>query len=261
MPGASARSNLPSLQSTSCTTSLDCPQGVVVEREALEQHLEGAAVAFVGVLALVRVEPESRRLGIEGESRGGVDEPPDEPGAGHPIHLHAGPGDPECPVRPSAGFRRLRAGTPRRARRAPVRLHSKKSTFRTCASRRRTRSSSASSDRLARHTLHLRVVRVSRGPKHLFQLGIADPVQKRGPTQRRLPSFGPNLPGQPVKVLDRIVLQWKDIDRVLQRNRPQPLEPAPDLHPEVVGLGRDLVDQQEPLPRLRSVDITVESFI
>ncbi len=40
--------------------------------------------------------------------------------------------------------------------------------------------------------------------------------------------------------------QRQDVDRVLDGDRTESLESASDLHAEVAGLGRDLMDQEEP---------------
>src|SRR6266550_3947703 len=55
-----------------------------------------------------------------------------------------------------------------------------------------------------------------------------------------------NLLQQPTKVFDRLIVVREDPHRVLDRHRADALQPAPHLHPEVIGLRRDLVEQQEP---------------
>jgi len=76
----------------------EVPEARVVEAEALDQDLEGAAVPLVRVLGVEHVEAQLARpravvLGRdELEPRLGVDEPPDGPGAGHPVHASLGDG-------------------------------------------------------------------------------------------------------------------------------------------------------------------------
>src|SRR4029453_15941691 len=66
----------------------------VVQAGALQQHLEGAAVALVGVLALEHVEAHPARArqvgpaGHELEARARIDEAADQPGRGHAVDLH-----------------------------------------------------------------------------------------------------------------------------------------------------------------------------
>ena len=100
MPAASARPNLPSLRSMSCTisaigrsagSSRPCPG---------EQHLEGAAVALVGELGLEHVEAQLAGLGLvalrgdELEARLRVDEAPDQPGRADAVDVHPAPRHP-----------------------------------------------------------------------------------------------------------------------------------------------------------------------
>jgi hypothetical protein len=81
----------------------DLVQGRIVQVEALHQHLEGAAIALVGVLRLEHVEAQlaGRRLvalaGHELEARLLVDEVPDKPGAGNAVDLDALACDPGAP--------------------------------------------------------------------------------------------------------------------------------------------------------------------
>src|SRR3989442_1276498 len=51
---------------------------------------------------------------------------------------------------------------------------------------------------------------------------------------------------QPAEVLDRLIVVGEDPDGVLDGHGADALQPAPHLHPEVVGLRRDVVKQQQP---------------
>src|SRR5215218_1658705 len=85
----------------------------VVQARAGLQHLEGAAVAVVGVLALVHVEAQLAGFGdvalrgYELEPGLRIDEAPDEPGRGDPVHV-----DP-APRHPDPSLQRLRRGRSR----------------------------------------------------------------------------------------------------------------------------------------------------
>src|SRR5205823_1720914 len=84
----------------------DALEGGVVELEPPEHHLEGAEVALVRELAVEHVEAKLTLLVLvvpgrdELEARLFVDESADEPRAGHPVHVDAGPGDPGRTLRP-----------------------------------------------------------------------------------------------------------------------------------------------------------------
>src|SRR5438034_6110664 len=58
-----------------------------------------------------------------------------------------------------------------------------------------------------------------------------------------------NLRSFPTRRSSDLVRPGEHVDRVLDRDRAETLQPAPHLDPEVVGLGRDLVDEQDPAVR------------
>src|SRR5438034_11375044 len=70
-----------------------------------------------------------------------------------------------------------------------------------------------------------------------------------------------NLRSFPTRRSSDLVRPGEHVDRVLDRDRAETLQPAPHLDPEVVGLGRDLVDEQDPAGRsgLRHVDVTSQT--
>src|SRR5262249_6141928 len=73
----------------------DGAQGWVLQRAALQQHLERAFVALVGELGLEHVEAQLAFVGAialagyEFETRFGIDEAPYQPGAGDAINIYA----------------------------------------------------------------------------------------------------------------------------------------------------------------------------
>jgi hypothetical protein len=102
---------------------------------------------------------------------------------------------------------------------------------------------------------HLGVLAVALDREHAFELSHGDPLYEGRFTHRGLAPVGGDLPPQPAKILDRLGAGGQEVDRVLERHRADALETAADLDPEIVGLGRDLVDEEEPsLGRAGSLD-------
>src|SRR5919198_773102 len=252
-------------------------EGAIVETQPRHENLEGAEVALVRELGLEHVESELAALGTvsfsghELEPRVRVDDAPDQPGARDPIDVNALPGDPRAatkifdpltgscsdssPTHPrlEAGEQTLRCLPTRRAeevdgdhfREAPVQpgdlcLDLSAPVFRNLGTARDGISNSASFLR------DLPVVRVTRGVEQRLDLVVPKPVDEGSFAQRRIAAFPDDLAQDPFEVLASLVASRQHVDRVLDRDRPEGLEPSPDLHPEVRGLRRDLVDQQEP---------------
>jgi hypothetical protein len=159
----------------------------------------------VGVLAAEHVEAELARLGgilrldDKPESRGGIDEPADEPGAGHPINEDVRPGhpgrgtwDPAVGLRPASHrpFGAFPAG-----RIEEIIPH------------RRLQTAAQPLGRPAdpRFPFDLAVFRVGRTPERRNQFGIARTGQKSGPAQGRLAALRVDLPEQPLEVLSRVL--------------------------------------------------------
>ena len=99
----------------------------------------------------------------------------------------------------------------------------------------------------ARVALDGGVVGVALGSEYGLDLLVARAGQQgataeRGPTALRL-----DLTRQPLEVFPGFRPSGQDVDGVLERDGTEPLQAAPDLHPEIVGLGRDLMDQEEPV--------------
>ena len=103
----------------------------------------------------------------------------------------------------------------------------------------------ATSESLGRHD-DFGVLDIPLGREHGLQLRLTDSLHKASLTQSGFSPVGDDLPQEPAKVLHRFIPVGKDVDRVLQRHRPHALQPAPHLDPEIVRLGRDLVDQEQP---------------
>ena len=113
--------------------------------------------------------------------------------------------------------------------------------------------------------LDRRVFRVPLGPEHGLDLLVGGARQHRPAAEGGLAALRPDLANQPLEVLPGVLPARQQVDRVLERHGAHPLQPAADLDPEIVGLGRDLVDEQEPrapaLARAPCADITDEAFI
>src|SRR5205823_189853 len=107
----------------------------------------------------------------------------------------------------------------------------------------------------------LAVIRVPSGAKQSLDLGVGEAIHEVGLADGGLPAASHDLPHVPLEVFDRLVRPGEHVDRVLDRDRAETLQPAPHLDPEVVGLGRDLVDEQDPAVRgsLRHVGLTSQT--
>ena len=249
-----------------------------------QQHLERAAVAAVGVLAFEHVEAQlAGQRGVarawhELEARALVDEAADQPGRGDAVDLHALARHPYAPLQPGrrvcrdrsavrsfchglvlllqAGFQArdqtLRRFARRRRRRsrwrrrhraacaaAPSGSRSRPAHCRAASSPRRLASSRASAAMRC-------VVLVTRRIEQRLQLAIGQPVDQGRLADDRLAAALDDLLGKPGEVLARLDVRRQRIDRALHRDRAQRLQAAPDLDPRIGGLGRQLMDQQQP---------------
>ena len=92
----------------------------------------------------------------------------------------------------------------------------------------------------------LLVIRVARSPEHLLELLVGEPFDQARLDQRGVSTPFDDLTQDPVEVLEGLVAGGQRVDGVLDPDRAEALEPAPDLHPEVAGLRRDLVDEEQP---------------
>src|SRR3989475_145551 len=97
------------------------------------------------------------------------------------------------------------------------------------------------------------------GAKQRFDLGVGQAIHEVGLAHRGLPATGHDLPHLPLEVFDRLVRAGQDVHRVLDGDCAETLQPAPHLHPEVVGFRRDLMDEEYPAVRGRLGHVGVAS--
>ena len=103
----------------------------------------------------------------------------------------------------------------------------------------------------ARLTRERGVVRSRAALKRPSMAASDRPSTKRASQTVASPAAGDDLPAHPLEVLEGLVAARQDVDGVLDRHRAQRLQTPPDLHPQVAGRGRDLVDEDEPPRRGR----------
>ena len=90
---------------------------------------------------------------------------------------------------------------------------------------------------------------------------VAVPGDRRSAEQPGVATLLADLAREPVEVLERLVVRGQHVRGVLDRERPERVQAPHHLGPEVAGLGRDLVQQQQPLERLAHVRaVTSASF-
>ena len=92
-----------------------------------------------------------------------------------------------------------------------------------------------------------RVFGVASRAEQVLHRPVRQPLDELRLADQRLATLTEDLAGQFAQARTTLAIGWQDIHGVLERHRPEPGQPAPDLHPQVVRLGRDLVDQQQPL--------------
>ena len=90
------------------------------------------------------------------------------------------------------------------------------------------------------------VVGLARRGEQRLDLGVRVPFQETGLADRGLAAAGHDLAPHPLEVLEGLLARGQDVDGVLEGHGPEGLEPPADLHPQVVRLGRDLVDEEQP---------------
>src|SRR5437667_278835 len=108
---------------------------------------------------------------------------------------------------------------------------------------------SGSMNRAISHALA--IVHGPSSAKQRFDLGVREAIHEVGLADRSLPAAGHDFSHLPLKIFDRLVRAGKHVDRVFDGDGAETLQPAPYLDPEIVGLGRDLMDQQDPAVRGR----------
>ena len=232
-------------------------------------------------LGFEHVEPHVARhravalAGDELEARFGVDEPLDEPGAGHAVDMDTLARDPGSATRPFPGrprfgkgpFLALRGSQPRfeiaekpvdsatagcgqeidrRDLRGsplePRKLGIGPRSFLTADPRTRSNFFEKTPGRLC----DLGVIDVSSGVEHRHNLLIGEAIHESRLADRGLSVAFHNLARDPLKVLLGLLAPGQDVNRVLDGRSAESLESAPDLDTEIVRLRRDLVDEKEP---------------
>jgi len=216
----------------------------------------------------------------------GIDESPDEPRAGHAIDVDSRARHPGPPAR-FLHWGWLFAGLRRRGRREPFRdlrqqaarclpspaveeidrgnlgrllLQSREQRFQfDPALVAQLPPARQDASELTGLTGDLLAVRIARGPEHLLELLVGEPFDEARLDQRGVPTPFDDLAQHPVEVLEGLVARGQRVDGVLDPDRAEALEPAPDLHPEVAGLRWDLMDEEQPPRHERVYRTTVSS--
>ena len=284
MPAVSGRSNLPSLHVDVVDHLADGARAAAsATPKRWAQHLEGAAIALVGVLGLEHVEAQLARPGHVALRRDelelglAVDEAPDQPGAGDAVDVDALAGDPDGAA--GRGGRRRRHGAhPRRAGAAAARRASSKEAVasRPGAPKKSSAAISvqppaqAGQRRLAAARFVVvdlpRLAQRLDGVPGLARRVAGSPCRARRETApRRLRSTcrrrsstrraSTHRPRRQSPSASQAKLSCaplgvgQHVDRVLHRDRPNLLQLARGLHPQVGGGGRQLVDEEQPARR------------
>ena len=92
----------------------------------------------------------------------------------------------------------------------------------------------------------LLVILVARSVEQGPDLLVGEALDEPGLADDRLAAALHDLAQEPLEVLLRLGRRGQRVDGVLDRDRADALEPPPDLDPQVGGLGRQLMDQQQP---------------
>src|SRR5215472_1219266 len=261
----------------------DLAETRLLEPAPRQQHLEAAAVALMGELGGEHVEAQLARLRLiapgwhEFELRLRVDEAPDQPSARNAVHMDALAGHPHTAAeirgslagggRPSGGLRHLLlqpgfdpgdetidALAPLGAEEVdgndlglaflqPGELGLDLTSLFLCHPA--TQSLGESLDVLGEGG----IVLVPRRIEERAHFSIRKPVDEPRLADQGFAAFRQDLLQQPVEILLALLAGGERIDRVLDCDRAQGLEPAPDLDAEIGGLGRELVDQEQPALR------------
>jgi hypothetical protein len=249
-------------------------RGVPAEVELREQRLERAAIALVREVAADHVERHlagaSRLRGRvdETNTRGGIDEPADQPAARDPIDLRAPARDPgaadEFPLastsfRPAARFECSEHGghltsdhgAEKVRGRDPIELLLESPDggihlgigrgtvpTRACSGQH---GGGLSSERLERRVGLL----AETGDERLCR----DSGQERSPADVGRAAAGDRLARDPLQILEAVLARRQDVDGVLERERPDPQQAVADLRAEVDRCGRQLMDEHVPFAR------------
>src|SRR6185503_8029252 len=99
---------------------------------------------------------------------------------------------------------------------------------------------------VARRSSDLRILGVARRAEKMFDLLVREPVDERRATDRRVAAAVDHFSAHPLKVLERFPAVGQHVHRVLHRYRADSLKTTADLHPQVIGLGWDLLKEEQP---------------
>jgi hypothetical protein len=82
--------------------------------------------------------------------------------------------------------------------------------------------------------------------QHGFDLLVADTFDEPCLAHHRTSAGRMDLPGEPGEILQCLRSVGQHVHRVFEQGRAHAAQPAPHLDPQVVGLGRELMDEEEP---------------
>jgi hypothetical protein len=91
-----------------------------------------------------------------------------------------------------------------------------------------------------------RVIGISRSIEERADLLVGEPIDQAGFADECFAASFADLAQQPLEVLLGVLVHRQRVDGILDRDRPDPLQPAPDLDAQIGRLGRKLMDQQQP---------------
>src|SRR5262245_16224943 len=261
--------------------SADRAEGWIAETEPLDENLERAAIALMSELRFEHVEAQLTLLGLitfgrhELEPRARIDEAADEPGARHAVDMDAlarhpdattdalqvAPGVLHGRVSFAGGIQTRLQGGENRVR-GPLLLGAEevdrhdlgeaapqacKRGLCLCAPLAVERAGGGEpGNQLPCLVGDATVVIHPRGAEECLDLVVREALDEAGFANGCFSALPDDLLADPLKVLLCLIAPRKDIDGILDADGAQALQPAPDLHTQIVRLGRDRMDQQEP---------------
>ncbi len=92
----------------------------------------------------------------------------------------------------------------------------------------------------------LRVIGVSRSIEQRAHLLVGEPVDQAGFADECFAASFADLAQQPFEILLRLLVHRQRVHGILDRDRADVLQPAPDLDAQIGRLGRQLMNQQQP---------------
>src|SRR5262249_66797 len=91
-----------------------------------------------------------------------------------------------------------------------------------------------------------RVIGVTRPIEERAHLLVGEAVDQAGFAEERFAASFPDLAQQPFEILLGLVVHWQRMHGILHGDRANVLQATPDLYPQISGLGRQLMNEQEP---------------